>query len=126
MIRFNFNDKVDIKEFTLINWEDKIAYRLGIRDCVKLAKKAISEGFENARWIVPVMNEVKSFRDTGGDVYTDAYQIIIAEDYEEHNGYMAYFNYSYSNWVNMTKEDFGTLERFIHATLKEEESCNQD
>ena len=125
MIKFKFDDKVDINDFTLINWEDKIAYRLGIRDCVKLAKKAISEGFENAKWIAPVMKEVKSFRDTGGDIYTDPYELIIAEDYEEHNGYMAYYNYSYSNWANMTKKDFETLERFMQATL-EEEPCNQD
>ena len=126
MTRFNFNEKVDIKEFTLVNWEDKIAYRLDIRDCVKLAKKAISEGFESARWIAPIMAEVKSFRDTAGDIYTDPYQIIIAEDYEEHNGYMAYFNYSYSNWVNITRENFNTLEKFMSNTLEGEEVGSQD
>lgn len=113
-----FKEKLRIDEFMLVDWKKEIAYSLTIKDCAVIAKEAINHKLDGKAFILPIIREVRAFRDTGGDVITEPYTIICEEDKDEHNGCMVYYNYGYNDWDTMKEEDFEFLINYIKKVLR--------
>lgn len=124
MKEVKFDEIILIKEFTIIDWSNRIAYELGIRDCVKVVKQAISERIDDRSCFKGLMYEVKSFRETGGSMSSDSYTLTAREDYEQHNGCMIYYHYGFDDWTILSEEDFNYLLQYIRNCLKEETEVN--
>ena len=115
----NFNNKIKIDMFTIVNWKTKKCLKLTIDECKKVFQSATEEGLEEKSFLMPLIDEVGSYNNCKGMAYTEPYIISYDEDFDGKHNCMVFFHYGFS-WKNISDNDFEFLYSYCLNVLNNE------